>query len=291
MAYNRRWTMNFFYVPALAFFAVFVVFPFFDGIRISFTDWNGFLPHYNFVGLDNYRRLIEDRIILEVFINTIIYGFGSTLFQNLIGLGFALYLNAAFVGRGLMRTIIYVPVLIAPLIMGYVMFFLLQFRGGALNDITALFGQDPTNWLGNPTHVVLIITIINTLQYAGISMVIYLAGLQNIPAMYKEAASIDGATPWSTFRLVTLPLLRPAITSAVMINLIGGLKLFDIIRALLPASPASGGHSLSTYLTFQYFNAQRAGYSAAIGVFTLAFIFAVSMVAMRYFDRKEEQMI
>ena len=291
MTQQKKMMMNLFYLPAMLIFIIFVVIPFVDGIRISFTDWNGFLPDYNFVGLDNYRRLLEDSIMREVFINTVIYGFGSTFFQNVLGLAFAVYLNAKFRGRGFLRTVIYTPVMIAPLIMGYVMFFLLQFRGGALNDITALFGQDPTDWMGAPFRVVVIIVIVNSLQYVGISMVIYLAGLQNIPSMYKEAAAIDGASPWKGFRYVTLPLLRPAVASAVIINLIGGLKLFDIIRALLPASPASGGHSLSSYLTFQYFNVQSAGYSAAIGVFTLAFIFIVSMVAMKYFDKREEQMI
>jgi len=291
MSINKKWMMNFFYLPAMALFAVFVVFPFFEGIRISFTNWNGFLPQYDYIGFGNYRRLIEDRTLWEVFGNTIIYGFGSTFFQNVLGLAFAVYLNAKFRGRGFLRTVIYVPVMIAPLIMGYILFFILQFSGGALNDVMLLFDQERVNWLGSPSRVVIIIVIVNTLQYVGISMVIYLAGLQNIPAMYKEAASIDGAKSWSFFKYIILPLLMPAITSSVMINLIGGLKLFDIIRALLPDSPASGGHSLSTYLTFQYFNAQRAGYSAAIGILTFVFILIVSMLVMKFFDSREEQMI
>jgi len=291
MLQRNKWKLNFFYLPAMVLFAVFVVFPFFDGVRISFTNWSGFLPDYDFVGLHNYRQLFTDERVRETFINTIIYGFGSTLFQNILGLALAIFLNGKFYGKGFLRTAVYVPVMIAPLIMGYILFFILQFSGGALNDVMILFGQDPVNWLGSPTRVIIIIVIANTLQYVGISMVIYLAGLQNIPGMYKEAAEIDGARSWSAFKHVTLPLLMPAITSAVIINLIGGLKLFDIIRALLPASPASGGHSLSTYLTFQYFNAQRAGYAAAIGVFTFLFILIVSTLVMKYFDSREEQML
>jgi len=291
MSHRKKWTMNFFYVPALIMFAVFVVFPFFDSIRISFTNWNGFLPDYKYVGFDNYKRFFNDKTMMSVFINTIIYGFGSTLFQNVLGLAFAVYLNGKFRGRGILRTVIYTPVMIAPLIMGYIMFFVLQYSGGSLNDIMTLFGNDRVNWLGDPSRAVTIIVIVNTLQYVGVSMVIYLAGLQNIPAMYIEAAAIDGAKPWSIFRYVTLPLLMPAITSSIVINLIGGLKLFDIIRALMPISPSSGAHSLSTYLTYQYFNVQRAGYSAVIGIFTFVFILIVSMLAMKYFDSREEQML
>ena len=121
----------------------------------------------------------------------------------------------------------------------------------------------------------------------GVSMVIYLAGLKNIPRMYYEAASIDGVGKWGRFRRVTLPLLMPAISSSVIINLIGGLKLFEIISALMPPSPSSGAHSLSTYLPFVYYNNQSAGYSAAIGVFTFLFILLVSIITMRIFDRKE----
>ena len=283
----KKGIINLFYVPALILFFIFVVYPFFEGIRISFTNWTGYLPNYRYVGFRNYQRFFSDRVIRQVFINTIIYGFGSTLFQNIIGLAMAVFLNGKFRGRGIIRTVAYLPVMIAPLIMGYIMFFLLQYSGGALNDIMKLLGKETVDWLARPRRTVTIILIINTLQYMGVSMVIYLAGLQNIPSMYFEAAAIDGVDKWSRFRYITLPLLTPAVSASVTINLIGGLKLFDIIRALTPPSPSTGAHSLSTYLTYQYFNVQQAGYSAVIGVFTFLFILVVSIIVMKYFDRRE----
>ena len=283
----KKGIINLFYIPALVLFFIFVVYPFFEGIRISFTNWTGYLPNYKYVGFYNYQKFFGDRVIRQVFTNTVIYGFGSTLFQNVIGLAMAVFLNGKFRGRGIVRTVAYLPVMIAPLIMGYVMFFLLQYSGGALNDIMKLFGREAVDWLAKPRRTVTVILIVNTLQYMGVSMVIYLAGLQNIPAMYFEAASIDGVDKWSRFRYITLPLLMPAISASVTINLIGGLKLFDIIRALTPPSPSTGAHSMSTYLTYQYFNVQQAGYSAVIGVFTFLFILLVSVIVMKYFDRKE----
>lgn len=283
--------MNLFYIPALILFLVFVVYPFFEGIRISFTNWTGYLPDYKYVGFYNYAKFFSDKIVKSVFINTIIYGFGSTFFQNILGLALAVFLNSNFRGRSLVRTVVYLPAMISPLIMGYVMFYILQYSGGALNDLMMLFGREAVDWLAVPNRTVGIITAVNTLQYVGVSMVIYLAGLQNIPSMYMEAAAIDGVGPWGRFRYITLPLLMPAISSAVTINLIGGLKLFDIIRALTPPSPSTGAHSLSTYLTYQYFNVQQAGYSAVIGVFTFLFILLVSSIAMKFFDSKETQVL
>ena len=279
--------INLFYLPVLILFGVFVVYPFFDGIRISFTNWNGYLPNYSYVGFTNYTNMLSDQWFLNVFRNTIIYGFGSTIIQQIVGLSLALFLDSKFKARGIVRTISYLPVMIAPLIMGYIIFFIVQFRGGALNDLVGLFGMDRLDWIGVPNRAVTVILIVNSLQYMGVSMVIYLAGLQNIPHMYKEAAAVDGIGAWATFWNITLPLLAPALSASVVINLIGGLKLFDIIRALSPAAPASGTHSLVTFLTFQYFNIEQAGYSAAIGVITFLFILVVSIIVIKLLDKME----
>ena len=279
--------INLFYIPVLVLFGVFVVYPFIDGIRISFTNWNGFLPNYSYIGFSNYINMASDQWFFNVFRNTMIYGFGSTIIQQIVGLSLALFLDSKFKARGLVRTISYLPVMIAPLIMGYIIFFIVQFRGGALNDFVGLFGMDRLDWMGVPNRAVTVILIVNSLQYMGVSMVIYLAGLQNIPNMYKEAASVDGIGPWNTFWYITLPLLAPALSASVVINLIGGLKLFDVIRALSPAAPSSGTHSLVTFLTYQYFNVEQAGYSAALGVVTFAFILVVSIVVIKLLDKME----
>jgi raffinose/stachyose/melibiose transport system permease protein len=118
-------------------------------------------------------------------------------------------------------------------------------------------------------------------------MVIYLAGLQNIPAMFYEASSLDGAGAWRQFRHVTLPMLIPAIASSVMINLIGGLKLFDVIMALAGGNYPT--NSLSTLVSRTYFANQSAGYASAIGVAMFVFIMAVSVIAQRFLASKEVQ--
>lgn len=284
---RKKQMMNLFYVPALLLFLVVVIYPLFKGIMFSFTNWNGFSANYKFIKFDNYFRLIKDPNVGKALINTIIYGFGSTLLQNVLGIAYAIFLNSKFRGRSITRTIIYLPVMIAPLIMGYLMYFIVQYDGGALNDVLKLFGMAPIDWLANGNRAVLIMTLINTIQFVGISMIIYLAGLQNIPEMYYEAAQIDGVTKWESFRHITLPLLIPAVTSSVIVNLIGGLKLFDIIMALTSGGPGFSSHSLSTLVTHTYFRGQNAGYSATIGLFTFVFIAIVSNVIMKYLNTKE----
>lgn len=284
---NNKSSMNVFYLPAVILFLVIVIYPLMKGIVFSFTNWNGFSQNYKFIGFDNYIRLFKDPNIRTAFINTIIYGFGSTLLQNVIGIGYAVFLNDKFRGRSLARTIIYLPVMIAPLIMGYVMYFLVQYDGGALNDILKAFGLAPLDWVADGQRAVIIMTIINTLQFVGISMVIYLAGLQNIPQMYYEAADVEGVSSFAKFRYITLPLLMPAITSSIIINLIGGLKLFDIIMALTAGGPGFESHSLSTLVTHTYFRGQNAGYSSTIGLFTFIFIAIVSNFIMKYLESKE----
>lgn len=287
---KRSKLMNLFYVPALVLFAVFVIYPLGKGIFLSFTNWNGYSQTYKMVGIDNYVRMLTDKNVIRAFINTLIYGVGSTILQNVLGLGFALLLNQKFKGRAATRTLIYLPVMIAPLIMGYVMYFFFSYNNGALNDVIGIFGMEAVDWLSNGTTAVVILTIVNSLQFVGISMVIYLAGLQGISDMYYEAADIDGAGPLKKFWYVVLPLLFPAITSSVTINLIGGLKLFDIIMALTSGGPGYDSHSLSTLVHRTYFASENAGYASAIGIVTFLVIAVFSNLVVQYMKKKEVEM-
>ena len=275
---------NLMYVPALILFAVFVIYPFFDGIRIAFTNWNGFSQHFDYVGIANFQRLISDPNVRTALFNTLLYGIGSTFFQQLLGLGYALLLNQPFKGRIAGRTIVFMPVFISAVIMGYMWYFLLQYDG-ALNDVIVLFGGKKMLWLSDAGTARTVIVAVNTLQYVGYSMIIYLAGLQNIPAQYIEAAHLDGAGTWRRFFSVTLPLLYPAVITSVTLNLIGGLKLFDVIRALTGGGPGYTTHSLATLLNATYFGSQNAGYAAVIGMLLfctiLLFTIATNLVSKK----------
>ncbi|WP_313639106.1 sugar ABC transporter permease [Paenibacillus sp.] len=279
--------VNILYLPAILLFMVFVIYPLCRGVFLSFTNWNGYSQTYKIVGVDNYTRLFLDPNVLRSLINTLVYGIGSTFLQSVLGLGLAIYLNQKIFGRTIVRTVIYLPVMIAPLIMGYIMYFFVRFDAGAINDVMLAIGMNPVDWLADGTRATIIITLINSLQYVGVSMVIYLAGLQNIPDMYYEAAKVDGVNAWGIFRFITLPLLLPAISSAVVINLIGGLKLFDIIMALTSGGPGYDTHSLSTLVHRTYFGSENAGYASAIGLVTFLLILVIGRVVQSQLDKGE----
>jgi len=285
-----HWPINLMYLPAVLIMSAFIFYPFIQGIHISFTNWDGYSQQYKMVGLEQYRRLLSDPVVLRTIGNTFIYGCGSTLLQNVLGLAYALFLDQKIRGKGLVRTIVYLPIIISPLIMGYICYFLFQYDGGAANDILHVLGRAPLDWLSNGTAAVWIITLVNTYQYMGISMVIYLAGLQAIPKEYLEAAALDGASGWSRFRQVTVPLLMPAITISVVYNVIGGLKLFDVIIAMTNGGPGNASQSLSTMMYNLYFAREDAGYAAALGNVMFLIITVVGLGLLRYLRRREVQL-
>jgi raffinose/stachyose/melibiose transport system permease protein len=280
-------TMDLFYIPAVILFLIFVVLPFGKGVYLSFTNWNGYSQNMKFIGLSNYTKMLTDQTVWTAFKNTLFYGAGSTIIQNTLGILLAVFLNQKFKGRGVIRTIVYLPVMIAPLIMGYIMYFFFTYQRGAINDVLNLFGFASVDWLADGGRAVIILTLINSLQFVGISMVIYLAGLQNISAMYYEAAAMDGANAVQSFFRVTLPLLTPAITSSVTINLIGGLKLFDVITALTGGGPGYDTHSVSTLINRLYFGGERAGYASAVGLIFFVFIMIVSNVIVKGLQKRQ----
>ena len=121
-------------------------------------------------------------------------------------------------------------------------------------------------------------------------MIIYLAGLQGIPSMYYEAAAIDGVSKWNSFRYITLPMLIPSIQTAVIVNLIGGLKVYEGVVALTNGGPVFRTHSIMSYVSNQYFDQERAGLAAAIGIFNFIFIMIVSTIGNNLFAKKEVEL-
>ncbi len=282
--------LNWFYVPAIALFAVFSIYPLISGVSLSLTNWNGYSRSKAFIGLDNYVRLLDDEVFRTALVNTLIYGVGSTLIQQVLGLALAVVLDRIVRGASLLRAVIYLPVMVSPVVLGTMYYLIFRYNNGALNDVRALFGAEQVAWLSDATVGIVVIVIVNSLQFVGISMVIYLAGLQAVPTEYHEAAQLDGATWWQSFRSITLPLLQPAFATSIVLNLIGGLKLFDVVQVLTGGGPGQSTHSVSTLIGETYFSNQAAGYSAAIGVVLFVLIVAVTFVLNSQLNRKRVEL-
>ena len=281
---SNLWWM---YMPALITVILVFVYPFLNGLRISFTDWNGFSQSSNWVGLDNYHKMITDPKTWHIVKNTLIYGIGSTILQNIWGLLYALLLVQKIKINALTRTIVYFPVIISPLIMGYIWYFFFAYQGGALNDVLMLLGADRINTLGNPDLNIWIIVFVNTYQFMGVAMMIYIAGLQSISSDFYEAAKMDGASVLQQFRMITLPLLMPSVTISFVLNVIGGLKLFDVIISLTNGGPGDASQSLSTYMYSLYFRREDAGYATTQGILMAVLILCISLITLIYFKRRE----
>ena len=275
------------YLPALALVFLFIVYPFFNGLKITFTDWDGFSQTFDWVGFTQYKRMLVDPNTWLVVKNTLIYGLASTLFQNAFGLLYALLLNQQIRFRNFTRIVVYLPVIISPFIMGYIWYFFFAFQNGAFNDVLKLFGLHQINALGNPHSNIWLIVLVNTYQFVGVAMIIYLAGLQSISKEYYEASQIDGASIFQQFRKITLPLLMPSITINVVLNIIGGLKLFDVIVSLTGGGPGYASQSMSTFMYTLYFDQQDAGYAATQGVLMAVIILILSLLALIFLRRKE----
>ena len=276
-------------VPALIFITVFIFIPLINGTRIAFYTWNGYSKTMKFVGLKNFKSLFKDRRILRTTINTLIYGIGSCFLQNIFGLLAALFVDRKFKGRDGVRAVIYMPIMISAFIFGEIMHTMFSYDNGIINDILALFGKDPVYWLGNSWLGVVIITIINSWQYVGLCMLIYLAGLQAIPKSYIEASELDGADKMTRFFKIKLPLLIPSITTAVITNLIGGLKLYEMVVGLTEGGPNRETMSLSQYIQLLYFNDEKAGYSAAVGIYMFLLICVLSLPLNKLLKKREVQ--
>lgn len=274
-------------IPAFLLIVLFVLVPLGNALRVSFFKWNGYSQNMKFIGFENYSSIFTDKVFIRSMVNTFVYGFGSTPLQNIMGLSAAVFVNKAFRGRNFVRLILYMPIMISGVIMGAIQYYIFNFENGVLNNILNIFGISNIYWMETGPQAVLIITLINSWQTMGFCMLIYLAGLQNIPKMYQEAALLDGAKKWQIFTKVKLPLLMPAITTAVITNLIGGLKLYDIIVTLTNGGPNRKSLSLSYYISLLYFNDEKAGYSSAVGIALFVLIFIVAVPINRYLRSKE----
>jgi len=283
---RRGASVNLLYLPALALFAVFTVYPLISGLLLAFTNWDGYSPERSWVGLTNFARLFSDQTFRSVLGNTFVYGIGSTVLQQVLGLALALALNRRIRGRGVARGVIYLPVLVSPVVMGTFYYLVFQYNNGSLNDVVTAFGGERQAWFSSPGAGIAIITAVNTIQFVGTSMIVYLAGLQSIAPEYLEAATLDGAGAVQRFRYVVAPLLQPAFLTSVILNLIGGLKLFDVIQVLTGGGPGTSTASVSTLIGTTYFGNQAAGYAAAMGIALFVIIAVLTVFANSALNRR-----
>ncbi|MER5180967.1 sugar ABC transporter permease [Streptomyces sp. NPDC002896] len=266
-----------FALPALLFFAFVVLVPSARGVYYAFTDWDGLDPHFSFVGLDNFSEMVSDPDAVQAIGHTLLIAVSITVVQNAVGLLLALGVNTAIKSRNVLRVFLFAPAVITPIVTAYLWRNLLG-PEGAVNSLLGAVGLDgwQQDWLGSPRLALWAIVGVIVWQFAGYSMVIFLAGLQSVPREVHEAAAIDGAGPIRRFWSVTRPLLAPAFTINLMLSIIGGIKLFDQVYALTGGGPGHATDTISTLIYKDAFTLGEFGYSIALAVVLTIIVAVVS---------------
>jgi multiple sugar transport system permease protein len=254
----------------------------------SFQNWNGIKPP-RFVGLDNFRYLLDDPKFEQALTNTLkLIGLTMPL-EIILALSVAILLNQPLRGRSLLRLIYFVPVVTSTVAAAVVWTSLFQPRYGLLSQILGPVGLGETKWLVEPGLVLIPIAVVTIWQRLGFDMVIFLAGLQAIPGVLYEAALIDGANRWQRFRHVTLPMLSPTTFLVMILATISGFQIFDQVYVItlrtVPGGVGGSATTLTYYLYRTAFTNSQLGYASAVALALFAIILAVTvfqLVIQRY---------
>jgi len=277
-----------FLLPALAVYTFVVLYPSAAGAYYAFTDWNGLDHTHSFVGFDNFRELLHDDQARSALKATVLLAIAITFIQNGLGLLLALGVNANIKSRNYLRTHFLAPAVLTPIVVAYLWKYIYSPRG-ALNALLESVGFDSLirRWLGDSSLALWAVAAVVIWQYAGFSMVIFLAGLQNVPQELYEAAEIDGAGAFWKFIHVTFPLIAPATTVNLVLSTIGGLKLFDHVFALTEGGPGHATETLSTMIYDQGFTFGYFGYSTAVALVLTMIISALALLQLSIWRSRE----
>lgn len=270
--------------PGLFFIVTFAFYPILYSVYLSLHRIVLGLPALGrpFVGIDNYLRLLGDRVALHSLINTLAFVFTTTFFEILCGLIIALVINRHFKGRGIVRAAILVPWAIPTVVSSQMWRFIFNDKYGLLNYI--FYGYDThtySAWLAHPSTAFAAIVISDVWKTSSFAGLIILAGLQVIPDELYRAARIDGASAWQQFRRITLPLVKPAILIALLFRTVDAFRVFDLVFVMTQGGPADSTNVLQFYGYKKIFTEGLMGYGSTISVFVFIISLAVSLVYIR----------
>ncbi|MBO6129847.1 MAG: sugar ABC transporter permease [Pseudobutyrivibrio sp.] len=274
-------------IPGFVIFTIGIIIPTILAFRFSLTSWNGLTSDKPFVGLKNYVTLFNDSNFLQSWWFTIKFTIGNTIIQNVFALLFAVALDSGIKAQKIYRTVLFIPCLISSVIVGFIW---LKMYSNVLPEINEWLGTN-INFLlfGSGETVLSGLLIANNWQWIGYWMLIYLAGLQSIPAELYEAAKVDGAGAVSRFFNITIPMLAPSITICVVGITTGSLKVYD----LLVSSTGGGPGRSSTSVILQIYNtaigARQFGYGSAMSVTLVFALLLVALVQVKTLKSREVQ--
>ena len=271
--------------PTIAVLFALTIYPLIYSIKISLQGESG-----NWT-LQNFTRLVSDHFFLSALAHTVVYAAIALTFEFLIGLGLALLLSAQMRGRSVFRSLLLVPMMLPAVVVGVVWRLILNSNFGALNGTIKGIGinTDALTWTGSPKLAMASVIVADVWQWTPFMFLILLAGLQAIPQEPYEAALIDGASGWQTFRHVTLPLLKPAILIALLLRTMDLLRVFDQIFILTEGGPGFATETVSLYIYRTAFRFSNFGYAAAMSFVLLLITNVISVGYIRFLRTNESE--
>ncbi|PLV59926.1 carbohydrate ABC transporter permease [Thermotoga sp. KOL6] len=290
---KRKWVPYAFLALPLTLYFIWVIFPIFQTIYLSFTDWDGVSSSFKIIGLDNYKRLFSDPYFWLSLKNNIKWLVSFVVIAIPAGLGMAMLMDQKFPGNKVFKTLIYLPMTLSFVVIGQIWSWILEPRHGALNEFlrTIGLGSLAKPWLSDPkivTYALIMAALWRQIAYA---IVLFLAGLKNVPPELVEAAYVDGANAWQRFWYVILPSLRPAMVIAITVNIIDSLRAFDIVYVMTRGGPFYSSSVLANYMYIHSFHNYRMGYGSAIAVIQFLITLGFIIVYLLYTLRREEKVV
>lgn len=284
---RRSYYPSWFFLPAAIIYGVFFMLPTLASLWFSLTRWNLF--EAQFIGLANFRQFFSEPFLVQGLINTIIYATLTSGLKTICGLLLAVLLTGEIVARGLLRTVMFFPVLVSTIGVGIAFTVMMHPTRGIINVSLESIGIDGPGWLTNPTLALFSVALVDLWKGVGLATVIFMAGLASIPQDYYEASRIDGATRIQQFWRITLPLVRPATVTVITLSLIAGLRSFDLIWAMTRGGPGFSSDVVASVIYKQY-QAGFYGLSTAGNVILFALIALIVLPLTWWFNRREVEL-
>ncbi|NWF25563.1 sugar ABC transporter permease [Streptomyces sp. PKU-EA00015] len=270
--------------PQMLGFAAFVLGPLVAVVYYSLTTYNNLTGEMGFVGGENYQRLLDDPLAVEVARNTAVFSLGLVPFNICLALVLAVLLDQGLRGTVVFRAIFFSPTVVSIIAWTVVWGFLLSNDGG-VNLLLRTVGIEGPNWLREPDTAMFSVILVQVLKGVGVNMVLFLAALQAVPTEMREAAIVDGASPWTVFRRITLPMISATMLLTAIVTVIGSLQVFGQILVLTVGGPGNSTTVLAYYIYLQAFKFFDLGYASALAV--VLFVAVLILTAVQWWLRKK----
>lgn len=280
----------YFLIPGMIVYVLFAIYPTLTNFFYAMTNWSVTKIDYDFIGLEQFGRILQNKSFLGALKNSFLYGISITVLKVFFGLLLALALNNKFKSSNVLRSIYFFPIMISTVAVGLLFESMLDPYNGFVNAALSRLGfENLPLWISDTKLSIWCCVFDEVWRSTGLCMAIFLSGLQSIPADLYEAATVDGAGPWRKFVHITWPLLRPTLTVNVMMTLVTGLRGFEPIYYLTGGGPGTSSQTVMT-LAHKYMGEGLYGYSAAMNLFLIVIILILAIPLLRMMTKKEVEL-